>query len=362
MRVLHLSHNGLPDTRVERSALTGKRNGYVTAFAGPFINDFNILNSFDKDFKIPFNRYANIKIPYYWGILKKSFSKVLKEFKPDIIHAHNIVAGKVANEYEIPFIYDDHEYWSKQAELRLGFWRPQRRFIKWLYLRWEKEILTKAPVITVSETIAEEHRKINSHVYVTPNFPSRVETEAIRLNIRGEPLSSIYTGLADFSNAEKGIVIPHRNVKGVTDIFNRGHVGNLTVIGDPKLSSSQNVFSLGVMSHQKLMTELAKHHIGLMAWKKHSYHKYCNPNKPYDYAHAGLLTVLGSDLPIVKSNLKEYSITFNDFGGLEELLIYYADNVEEINKIRDEIRAFALKNLLWEKRCDTQILKAYSKT
>ena len=43
---------------------------------------------------------------------EKSFKKVILDCKPDLIHAHNFVAGKLACESGIPFIYDDHEYWS----------------------------------------------------------------------------------------------------------------------------------------------------------------------------------------------------------------------------------------------------------
>ena len=85
------------------------------------------------------------------------------------------------SEFNIPFVYDDHEYWpsyvrkqieSYNAELAksntnnynirslirrplLGF--LNRRFL-WLGLKWEEHLVSSTPTITVSETIAAELR------------------------------------------------------------------------------------------------------------------------------------------------------------------------------------------------------------
>ena len=64
MKILHLSHNsGLPATRVEKAAQTGKREGHSIFFVGPFIKGLGLpVNSFDKFYKLPFNKFANAKI------------------------------------------------------------------------------------------------------------------------------------------------------------------------------------------------------------------------------------------------------------------------------------------------------------
>ncbi len=364
MKILHLSQNGLPNIRVERVAQTGKKAGNEIFFAGPFIKNLHLpCKLFDKVYETPFNRYANAKIPRYWSELKNKFSEILTDSRPDLVHAHNLVAAKLVSEFQIPFIFDDHEYWSKQVILRSSMWKPQRSFLKWLWTRWENEILHKASaVITVSTTIAEEHKKKNNHVYTVPNFPSFIETNSLKPSINiNTKLSSTYVGLADFSSTNIHVPAPHRNTQGVLEIFNRGNVGTLTVIGDSHLLPSENIYSLGVLNHQKTMNELTKHHIGLVPWKKHWYHNYCNPNKPYEYAHAGLLVILVSDLPCVIQRLKENCITFNSLGELEEVLNYYSENLDEILELRHNIRKFALKNLIWEKECEPNILQAYSK-
>jgi len=364
MKILHLSHNGLPDIRVERAALTGKNAGYYVYFAGPFFKNTALpVKLFNDFYDLPFNKFANAKLPYYWRALKRKISEILTKCKPDLVHAHNIVAAKLISEFSIPFIFDDHEYWSMQCKIRASKRKPQRMFIKWLWSRWEKEVLQKAlATITVSKTISEEHKRLCSYVYVAPNFPSLIETKLLRLDFsNNKKLSSIYVGLADFSISKKHRPAPHRDTEGVLEIFNSSKAGMITVIGDPHLLSSKNINSIGILPHERTLKELTKHHIGLLPWKKHWYHKYCNPNKPYEYAHAGLLVIAVSDLLCVKQSLRDYCVTFNDFDELKELLQYYANNLDEILILRHKIRKFALKNLVWEKECEPKIIRAYSK-
>jgi len=92
--------------------------------------------------------------------------------------------------------------------------------------------------------------------------------------------------------------------------------------------------------------------------KKHWLHKYKDPNKPYEYAHAGLLTLSTSDMTSVLDNLKKFVKPFEDYKDLSGLLPYYSDNLEEILKTKLKIRNYALKNLIWEKN-EQKILEAF---
>jgi hypothetical protein len=362
MKILHLSHNGLPDIRVERAARTGRKAGHTVSFAGPFLKRTHLPNeSFEKVYTIPFNKFVNARVPLYWGGLKRKIVQILRKTRFDLVHAHNLVAAKLASEISVPFIYDDHEYWSKKCKLKARMSRPNKMYIKLLYSKWEKDVLHKTPAtITVSRTIANEHKRLCSHVFVAPNFPSRVETEPLELDLGSkERLSSVYVG-RNFSRFPKDMG-PHRNVEGCLQIFSSDDVGTLTVIGDPDLTSSRNVNSLGFLRHHILMEELTKHHIGLVPWKKHWKHKYSNTNKAYEYAHAGLIVLAVSDLINVKYHLKKYCNVFDDLYELKEMLTYYADNLDELRRLRFKVRKFALKNLIWERKCGPQILRAYSK-
>ncbi len=360
MNILHLSHNPLPDQRIERAAMTGRKAGYVISFAGPSSKEYIPHTPFEEVFNLKFNKYSNLKIPSQWGGLKKKYNKIISDFRPDLIHAHNIVAAKLASEHNIPFVYDDHEYWSKRCQTQSHFWKLNKLYVKWLWTRWEEEVLRKSlATITVSDTIAEEHREKCENVYVIPNFPSHTESEhLISSEKRLDHLSTVYIG-SDLSRSLTRKNLQYRNVEGCIDFFNNETVGALTVYGDVNLLSSNNVNSMGYLPHQQMMEDLTKHHVGLLPWKKHWYHNYSNPNKPYEYAHAGLLTMAVSDFINVKNTLKEHCILYDDLNDLKQLLSYYVNNLDLLYDLKDKIRTFALENLTWEKRCEPNLLRAY---
>ena len=124
MKVLHISQLGLPDWRVEKSAITGINYGYRVFFAGNLLGDHNIQDSkiFEKSYKIewPDSNYPKKQfLPYIlfgktsiWNSVKKQIKEILEELRPDIVHAHNLQSAKLISEFHVPMIYNDHEYWS----------------------------------------------------------------------------------------------------------------------------------------------------------------------------------------------------------------------------------------------------------
>jgi hypothetical protein len=117
LRILHISHDALPDWRIEKSALTLVRDGHQISFAGAKISDGYDRKIFSKIYEINWTSKARYGIPFYWRSVKKAFEKVLLDAKPDIVHAHNIFSAKMISEFGLPFVYDDHEYWSKTTYL-----------------------------------------------------------------------------------------------------------------------------------------------------------------------------------------------------------------------------------------------------
>jgi len=361
MRILSLSHNHLPDSRVEKAAYTAKKADHTVFFAGPKKEGIPYSTEvFEKIYSLPFEKKSNLGIPLYWGRLKRGLERILSECNPELIHAHNNVAGKLASEFEIPFVYDDHEYWSvsiKAEEKNKWYHLVTQPYKRWLYDKWEKELLEKASAIIVTcETVMEEHKKINDRVFVVPNFPLLAESNRIEIkNTEGKFLSSVYVG----SDCSALSISPYRDVSGLIEIFMRNDIGKLTVIGDNVLSTKDPIFSLGFFPHEKMMGELTRHHIGLLPWKKHWLHRYKDPNKPYEYAHAGLLTLSVSDMSCTLKNL-DFVKTFEEYEELLQLLFYYKNNIEEIFEMKPKIRQYALKNLVWEKN-ESKILEAYSR-
>ncbi|MGI0049396.1 MAG: glycosyltransferase, partial [Nitrososphaera sp.] len=243
IKILHVSHNSLPDWRVEKSALTGRKFGYEPYFAGPSSKSYDRQEIFARIFVLPWESNAALKWwargsavgnPLYWFAMKKHINRLVDELRPDIIHAHNLYSAKIVSSLKIPFVYDDHEFWSQRPRInRDNIRRPSvrrviDRYVSWLWSEWERKIISVAPVITTSDAVAEHHRNVgqNNRVFFVPNYPSEHEIREIEPPIKHVELSSVYLG-AD-NEKRPG---PHRNVAGLSSLFRANDIGRLAWIG-----------------------------------------------------------------------------------------------------------------------------------
>jgi glycosyltransferase involved in cell wall biosynthesis len=377
VKVLHLSEFGLPDWRIEKSAITAKRKGYDVFFAGEKnVHEYRNI-TFNKIFEFPWNIKAKYQLPLYYQILKKKIKSVIMEIRPDIIHAHNILPAKIASEFEIPFVFDDHEYSSNhskvvyetfkiresQEKLKLNKLRwiarkSVKKYMGKLWMEWEREIVSKHPTITVSDGIAEELRKYNSanKIVVVPNVPMKNEIPQLDNPVYHNELSSVYMGsdgLALYS-------YPNRDISGLIETFENNTIGKLQIVGwDNKKNENSKIKFHGYISRQNAFKILIQSSIGLVPWKKHWSHSYVNPNKTYDYVHSGLLVVCISDLKTIYSSLGGNCILVDDYDDLVQKLKYFSENIEELNKRRIKSFNFAKDNLIWEKY-DNNIINIYN--
>ena len=116
MKILHLSHESLPDWRIEKAAISALNNGHAVAFAGIYPKKYN-NETFSEIYNLVWTAKARFGIPFYWRSVKKQLEKIIRQARPDIVHAHNIFSAKMISEFDVPFVYDDHEYWPLQARL-----------------------------------------------------------------------------------------------------------------------------------------------------------------------------------------------------------------------------------------------------
>ncbi len=106
---------------------------------------------------------------------------MVKLVRPDIVHSHNIGSAKVSLELGLPVVFDDHEYfgmlslvnaenikfqYSTHANsglnrtiqgMKLSFISRQS-ISNWT--KWERELVSSVPTITVSEQIAHDLKKV----------------------------------------------------------------------------------------------------------------------------------------------------------------------------------------------------------
>lgn len=385
MRVLHVSHEGLPDWRVEKSAITAIKLGYRVSFAGkPGINTNK--TKFAKIYEIEWNSKARLGIPYYWQQVKRQLHKILKQEAPDLVHSHNLYSAKLISELGVPFVFDDHEYWSVSSKILLEMdYQPfqssirtrtrinpekpnismkrrmnriRRRLIDRYAIRlwtaWEKELISTAPVIVVSESIAKDYQRHgNTRSFLVPNYPMLSEVEALGLPTYQTQLNCIYSG----GDGNDKVMYPQRQMDGLFELFENDKRFPLTIAGwsDPSFS---NLRFLGFLSRPEMFSEMSRHTVGLLPWKKHWAHYYTNPNKPYEYAHAGLaIACTSSILPVIES-LQNCCVKFEDYPDLVNKLDYLQHHPEELHNLRKRTQELAREKLTWEKH-EAQIINAY---
>ena len=380
MKILHLSEGGLPDWRIEKSAQTGLKNNHEVFFAGGKTLNYT-EKTFSEIYEVNWTLPARMGIWFQWRQVKKQIQKILANIKPDIVHAHNIYSAKMMSEFDIPFVFDNHEYWamfsslldeiqkfkkineSKKDSIRslyqsfritAGRLIAKRRAMH-LWTTWERELSSTRPTITVSNKIAEELSRISNSekIFVVPNFPMSEEASNVEKPQLSPKISSVYVG----ADGKSKIIWPNRNFEGLTDVFEQNKVGNLTIVGWKDRSSSKVIYKEFV-PRDEMFNEMSKHSIGLLPWKKHWSQCYFSPNKPYEYAHAGLLVVCTSTFDSVIENLQKHCVTFEDYDDLVSKLKFYKEDPDELFKKRINSFEFSRKNLVWEKN-EKYILRAY---
>ena len=380
MRILHVSHESLPDWRIEKSAISAANSDNKVFFAGRVSNPYS-GNVFSKIYKISWTAKARLGLPFYWHSVKKQLEKVLNETKPDVIHAHNIFSAKMVSEFRIPFVYDDHEYWSRLSmllrEMVLKKRTSEDKSVKnmlsqmtsvrrrainayaiRLWTSWEKEIVSSHPTITVSEQIAAEMRMSYhaKNVFVVPNFPMFSEVKDFEKPRFHNSLSSVYAG-GDGRNIDK---YPNRNIDDLDNTFLQKDIGNLVIIGWNGTSPSNKISYAGFLPRQDMFQEMFHHSIGLIPWKQHWSHNFISPNKTYEYAHAGLVVACTYSFSVIKEILKEHCVTFEDYADMASKLMYFKENLDELYNKRLQIFGYARDKLIWEKN-EKNIMEAYKK-
>jgi hypothetical protein len=328
MRILHIWHNQLPDSRVEKAASVMKARGHNMIFLGGKPSSGQFLNVFDEVHYLPKRGAFSLLNPIH----RKKWLNKIRSLNPDVIYAHDILVANYLLDLDIPGIYDDHEYWSKQIlmERKPGIKQKisvpllQRKVVK-----WERDLVSRFPTIVTNERVAEEHRKFGTWVGVTLNCPSLKQVMHIHPDDSYTRQGLVYTG-ADF---KKDSFDPHRDMTGLKDIIEFDIITGLP--------------------HHEMMTQLTKYRIGLTPWRYHPILEFKNQNRNYEYLHAGLQVLLSEHLRWQFPN-DPYVHSFSDY---EEIL----DVLERIPDVKSsKIIEHARKNYLWDNQ-EHVILEAYEK-
>ena len=291
--------------------------------------------------------------------------------QPDIVHAHNVLSAKLIQEIgDYPFIYDNHEYWSKYllTLLKDDFINPKNSNFSFIksrinniikkysmnnWIQWELDIVSEKPTLVPSNTIAIELSHIGKKVFTVPNFPMKKEIEDIPPPQKHSTFSSVYAGVAPYV----GYRTPIRNIDGFLSVFSKYDIGILNIIGW-KSEYLQNIKYHGFLDRKEMFSEMTNNSIGLIPFKRHPFHYYISPNKAYEYAHAGLLVLITNTIKPIFDELKDNATGFENHDEMVNKLKYFKTKPDELFSKRQQIFEFSRKYMLWEKN-ENYILEAY---
>lgn len=325
MKILHISHGGLPDPRIEKTAMTMKKEGHQLIFLGGKSIKFQNLDAFEETYTLLTGNDLDVTLNPF---IKRKWLRKIREIRPDVIHAHNITVGHFLLGTDFPAIYDDHEYWSKQTFMFRQ--RPlPRGLASWPFMysvpRWETKLLRKYPTLTTTENTAKEHRRKSRWVGVTRNVPMLSQVENL---IESEHRSGIVYVGKDFDRPRFS---PHRNMQGI-----KNYVKFDVVCGLP---------------YKEMLQRLMKYKVGLTPWKPHPWHPYSDANRNYDYLHTGLQVIVNEIMKKMFAS-DPYIHSFKTYSEISQII----DDMAEVDS--SQIMQYARKHYIWENQEDT-IHQAY---
>lgn len=375
MKILYLNLH-LPDHRVEKAAYLAKKAGHKIYFAGKYKSEDEENSSIIMEKKL-FDGFCNLiftpknKLGFNLKPLKDKLNRFCEENEIDLIHANNVYCANLIIEMDIPFVFDDHEFYSLELKYLSYPISKFKNFIsheiaKIKYPRWEKKIIKNHPIITVSSKIIESYKKINpnSKAFLVPNMPLLEEIEnypLISKNTENEKLKTVYVGLADFSKKS----VSYRNTTGILDLWKENDIGLLEIIGDKGLKNSKNITSYGYLSQQEIFDILGKRKVGIICWHPHPYHHYCSLNKIFNYVLFGLFPIypntldIGIEISEIISNKLDSSFGFA-FKSIENITPFLKKNEKNLLSIdKKEIMKITRKQFILE-NYQNNLLEAYT--
>jgi hypothetical protein len=366
MKILHLSDCGLPDTRIERAAQIATSKGWEVVFAGGRPITGQIFNVFKKVHYRHWRPSEKTGFPRSLRKVKSWLSDLIREEEPDLIHAHDIFAGKVASEIGHPFVYDDHEIWGSRITFQGALVLKRRRTLvrrlaAWYAIRnwrkWEPQILRAAPCITVSEEIAELYRSKQPQTFVIPNVPIPQEITMIPPNQNRDDVFRI----AYISR--HNLPLDQRRDAEALRMWLDNRLGATLVFVGHKAIETEEIENHGFVTHKQMLSIISDCDLALMG-QKTPVPVYSLQNRFPLFLHSGLKTIV-PDSKIVEVNFcDQHNVGWSWSSAaklkalIKKLSEEYWGDVAAWNREKSRVREVAGKFLVWT-RYENQLEQAY---
>lgn len=231
--------------------------------------------------------------------------RVLKQYrKCQIYHCNDLpalpigVIAKLMNR-DSKVIYDAHEYEINDVPNQRPYSIKIKYFIERFFIQFADE------VITVSESIARAYEKLYKiHTpYVVLNCPSFKSPSYHNLfrekfNLSPDQRIFLYQGGLGKGRGIEMLLQAFEEADGNTSILVCMGYGPLEALVKEKAAASQNIYFHPAVSPDVLLDYTSSADFGIIFYQDNCLnHKYCSPNKMFEYLMAGL--------PVIVSNLFE---------------------------------------------------------
>ncbi len=298
-------------------------------------------------------------------IIPRLFSKAIKYPRKTIFHLHDpelILVGYILKVLGYKVIYDVHEDVPKSIMTKE--WVPIyiRKFIAFVASRFEKLALYLFDnIIVVTESI--EQRFISDKTKLIQNFP--ILTDIVSLSKSNQQDSIFYLGDITLVRGLKEVV-------QAVDILNRSHKVKFILGGrfnpktledDLKLESGWKYTEfVGWVGKEEFMEYAERSYVGVVTFHPIPNHVEAQPNKLFEYMHAGL-PVIASNFPlwgeIVEKNKCGLLVNPLDPSEISKAISWIIDNPKEAQKMGENGRRAVLEKYNWANE-EKKLIKLYN--
>ncbi len=223
--------------------------------------------------------------------------------KSDIIHCNDLSTLpigffiKILNK-KAKLVYDCHEYETETHNSK-GIEKIIKKALERALIKYPNKI------ITVSKSIANEYTRLYQVkkpdvILNCPKYSTKKSTDILRKTLKIESNQKIFIYQGGFT-AGRGIEIlleTFPNIKNHNIVLIFMGYGPLENVIQEKILMTENIFLLPSVEPDKLLEYTSSADYGILFYEDTCLnHRYCSPNKVFEYFMAGL--------PVISSNLFE---------------------------------------------------------
>jgi glycosyltransferase involved in cell wall biosynthesis len=358
------------DPRPNKIARSLADRGYEVEIIAPSLTDEN--SEYDVGSGVRYVRVPRESPMALFLVCQNEFlhAGLARDF--DYVHANDLttltIAWALARLRGVPLIYDAHELWTENVELKRGVWVPMSRRTRAIAHRWEHFLLRSVDLlVTVGPSIAAEFKRRNGlkrPPLLLANYPS------LALLRSEPPVVSIREscGLTEshFVTLYMGGVNPLRNIESVIEAHRHLPEGHVFVVMGPGVEAfaddyraasrlvgvEDRVFFLPPVGMDEVVAAAADADCGIVMLRnicKNFYFFY--PNKLFEYALAGL-PIAVSDFPDVAGfvHSARCGVTFDPDSpkSIASALLSLSANAEEARAMGERGRASIIAAHNWD--------------